>query len=197
MSAILLPHDVDGGIDWPAVEAHVDRTVAAGLVPAVNMDTGYVQLLDDADRRRVLDLTAELTGGRFVAGAYVADGPGDGFDLARHATTATAVAARGGTPVVFPSHGLNALDDEEWVRALAALGAEVDRFIGFELSPLFVPYGRIVSLDAYRGMLEIRAAPERSTPRSAARRSGTASSCATPSGRRSWCSPATTWPSTW
>jgi dihydrodipicolinate synthase/N-acetylneuraminate lyase len=155
MSAILLPHRADGAIDWPAVEAHIARTVAAGLVPAVNMDTGYVQLLGDADAVRVLDLAAELTGGRFVAGAYVADGPGDGFDLARHATTATAVAARGGTPVVFPSHGLNALDDEEWVRALAALGAEVDRFIGFELSPLFVPYGRIVSLDAYRGMLEI------------------------------------------
>jgi dihydrodipicolinate synthase/N-acetylneuraminate lyase len=155
MSAILLPHRADGAIDWPAVEAHIARTVAAGLVPAVNMDTGYVQLLGDADAVRVLDLAAELTGGRFVAGAYVADGPGDGFDLARHATTATAVAARGGTPVVFPSHGLNALDDEEWVRALAALGAEVDRFIAFELSPLFVPHGRIVSLDAYRGMLEI------------------------------------------
>ena len=155
MSAILLPHRSDGSIDWPAVEAHITRTVVAGLVPAVNMDTGYVQLLAAVDADHVLDLAAELTGGRFVAGAYVEDQPGDGFDLARHAATATAVAARGGTPVVFPSHGLNALGDEEWVRALAALGAEVDRFIGFELSPLFVPHGRIPSLEAYRGMVEI------------------------------------------
>ena len=155
MSAILLPHGTDGAIDWPAVEAHIARTVAAGLVPAVNMDTGYVQLLGDADAGRVLDMAAEVAGDRFVAGAYVADRPGDRFDLARHAATAAAVARRGGTPVVFPSHGLNALGDDEWVRALAGLGAEVDRFIGFELSPLFVPHGRIVSLDAYRGLLQI------------------------------------------
>ena len=38
---------------------------------------------------------------------------------------------------------------------LAALGATVDRFIGFELGPMFVPYGRIFSLDAYRGMMQI------------------------------------------
>jgi dihydrodipicolinate synthase/N-acetylneuraminate lyase len=155
MSAILLPHDVDGGIDWPAVEAHVDRTVAAGLVPAVNMDTGYVQLLDDVDRRRVLDLTAASTGGRFVAGAYVPDEPGARFDLARYAAELAEVAGRGGTPVVFPSHGLNSLDDEGWVQALTAIGDEVDRFIGFELGPQFVAHGRIVSLDAYRGMLAI------------------------------------------
>ncbi len=31
----------------------------------------------------------------------------------------------------------------------------VDRFIGFELGPMFVPYGRIPSLDAYRGLLGI------------------------------------------
>ena len=36
-------------VDWPAFEAHVARTRGAGLTPAVNMDTGYVQLLD---RRR-------------------------------------------------------------------------------------------------------------------------------------------------
>jgi hypothetical protein len=48
-----------------------------------------------------------------------------------------------------------ALGDDEWVRALAAIGRDLDRFIGFELGPMFVPYGRIVALDAYRGMMEI------------------------------------------
>ncbi len=52
MSAILLPFLPDGTIDWAAFEAHVVRTADAGLVPAVNMDTGYVQLLDDADGHR-------------------------------------------------------------------------------------------------------------------------------------------------
>ncbi|TFH18429.1 MAG: dihydrodipicolinate synthase family protein, partial [Acidimicrobiales bacterium] len=54
-----------------------------------------------------------------------------------------------------PSHGLNSLDDDGWVGALAALGADVERFIGFELGAMFVPYGRIPSLDAYEGLMAI------------------------------------------
>jgi dihydrodipicolinate synthase/N-acetylneuraminate lyase len=155
MSAVLLPFTADGEIEWPAVEAHIARTRDAGLTPAVNMDTGYVQLLDDPTKAQVLDLAASVTGGDFVAGAHVPDGPGDGYDAAGYAAAAEAIAARGGTPVVFPSHGLNALDDDGWVAALAALGAGLDRFIGFELGAMFVPYGRIYSLDAYRGLMGI------------------------------------------
>ena len=155
ISAVLLPFTPDGDIDWAATEAHVARTVAAGLTPAVNMDTGYVQLLDAADKLRVLDLTAAVTEGQFVAGAYVTDEPGSTFDLAGYLAAASEIAARGGTPVVFPSHGLNRLDDEGWVAALSAIGAELDRFIGFELGAMFVPYGRIPSLDAYAGMMGI------------------------------------------
>ena len=155
MSAILLPFTPEGAIDWAAFEGHVIRTAEAGLTPAVNMDTGYVQLLDPADATEVLDRTAALTGGRFVAGAFVADRPGDPVDHTAYVAAATAIARRGGTPVVFPSHGLNALDLAGWVAAQAALGAELDRFIGFELGPQFVPYGRIYPLEAYGGLLEI------------------------------------------
>ncbi len=69
MSATLLPYTDDGGIDWPGFAAHVERTAAAGLTPAVNMDTGYVQLLDEATRLRVLDATTAVCGDDFVAGA--------------------------------------------------------------------------------------------------------------------------------
>lgn len=155
MSAVLLPHTAEGEVEWSAVEAHIARTVAAGLTPAVNMDTGYVQLLDDATKLRVLDLAAEVSPGRFVAGAHVPDGPGDPFAETAYRDAADAIASRGGTPVVFPSHGLNALDDDAWVAALGRLGAGLDRFVGFELGAMFVPYGRIYSLDAYRGLLAI------------------------------------------
>jgi len=157
MSAVLVPFTAGGEIDWPAVEAHIGRTADAGLTPAVNMDTGYVQLLAPADRVRVLDLAASVTAGRFVAGAYVRDDAGAALDLSAYLAEATAVAERGGTPVVFPSHGLNGLDESGWVGALAALGERLDRFIGFELGAMFVPYGRIYSLDAYRGMLDVPA----------------------------------------
>lgn len=157
MSATLLPHTSDGAIDWPVFEAHLARTVAAGLVPAVNMDTGYVQLLDAPTRARVLDIAAQVTGGEFVAGAHVADGPADAFDRAATVVACEAVRHHGGTPVVFPSHGLNGLDDDAWVAALHAIGDDVDRFIGFELGDMFVSYGRIVGIDAYEGMLGVAA----------------------------------------
>ena len=156
MSAVLLPYTSEGEIDWAAFEAHVGRTAAAGLTPAVNMDTGYVQLLDDADRTQVLDLTQKLTDGNFVAGAFVADTENAPFDLDAYLRAAAAVASRGGTPVVFPSWGLNALDEASWVDAHAAIGDRLDRFIGFELGAMFVPYGRIVSLEAYSALLDVR-----------------------------------------
>lgn len=155
MSAVLLPHTSEGDIDWDATEAHVARTAAAGLTPAVNMDTGYVQLLGEADKQRVLDIAADVTAGAFTAGAYVADQHGDLFDRPAYVAACNEITRRGGIPTIFPSHGLNSLDDTGWVGALAAIGAEVDGFIGFELGSMFVPYGRIPSLDAYRGLMEI------------------------------------------
>jgi dihydrodipicolinate synthase/N-acetylneuraminate lyase len=155
MSAVLVPYTADGEIDWASFESHLVRTAQAGLVPAVNMDSGYVQLIDDPAKRRVLELAAKLTGGDFVAGAYVKDQPGDTFDLRAYAQAANDISQRGGTPVIFPSYGLNTLDDQDWVAALSDIGATVDRFIGFELGSMFVPYGRIYSVDAFRGLMEI------------------------------------------
>ena len=60
MSAVLLPFEPGGAIDWAAYRGLLERTRDAGLVPAVNMDTGYVQLLDDATREKVLDTAREI-----------------------------------------------------------------------------------------------------------------------------------------
>ena len=155
MSAVLLPFTDDAAIDWDTTEAHIARTVEAGLTPAVNMDTGYVQLLTDDQKHAVLVLAAVVSGNDFVAGAVVPDGPGSAFDLDGYLTACEAIASRGGTPVIFPSYGLNSLDDDAWVAALVAIGDRVDEFIGFELGAMFVPYGRIPSLDAYEAMMGI------------------------------------------
>lgn len=155
MSAVLVPYTIDHDIDWPAIEAHVTRTRAAGLTPAVNMDTGYVQLLAEADKERALDIAAAVTGGDFVAGAYVPDTAGTPFDLDAYRRAAAAITERGGTPVIFPSYGLNELDDDGWVAAHRSIALHLDRFIGFELGAMFVPYGRIASLDAYRALMDI------------------------------------------
>jgi len=115
-----------------------------------------VQLLDDATKAEVLATTTQHCDA-FVAGAHIADKAGDPFDLDRYALELDRIAASGGTPVVFPSHGLNGLDDDGWVAAHSRLAKGSDRFIAFELGPMFVPYGRIFTLDAYRGLLDIDA----------------------------------------
>jgi dihydrodipicolinate synthase/N-acetylneuraminate lyase len=136
MSAVLLPHRTSTEVDWPAFEAHVARTAAAGLVPAVNMDTGFVHLLSSEQRAEVLSRTRSL-GVDFVAGA---------FDVA----DVEAVQALGGTPVIFPSPATH-----DVVPAYERVAASADRFIGFELSPVFNEDGRIWDLDTYRAVLAI------------------------------------------
>ena len=159
ISAVLLPFlDHRATIDWPGFRAHVARTAEAGLVPAVNMDTGHVNRLDDATQDRVLEATREALGGRpFVAGAFVADKPGAPFDRDAYFTRVGAVQKRGGTPVVFQSYGLAGQGDDGVVAAYETIGRACGRFIAFELGEMFAPFGRIYSLETYRELLKIRA----------------------------------------
>jgi dihydrodipicolinate synthase/N-acetylneuraminate lyase len=154
MSAVLLPW-TDGGaaIDWRGFEAHLVRTAEAGLTPAVNMDTGYLQQLTPEQRNEVLDRTkAILGGGRFVAGAWVSDEPGAGFDERGYGNELEAIASAGGTPIVFPSHGLTSGDV---VGHHAAIARHVDAFLAFELSPVFTPTGRVYDLSTFEALLAI------------------------------------------
>lgn len=157
MAAVLLPFASDGAIDWAGFTAHLDRTVAAGLTPAVNMDTGFGPVLRPQDRARVLAIAADHAPGAFVAGAHVGDAPGASFDGAGYAHEIDAIAEAGGLPIVFPSHGLAELDDDALVRAHERFGETVDRFLGFELGEMFHPAGRIFSLDVFRALLDIPA----------------------------------------
>jgi dihydrodipicolinate synthase/N-acetylneuraminate lyase len=156
VSAILLPFAADGAVDWSSFDAHVARTADAGLTPAVNMDTGYVHLLDDALRREILHRTRGILGGRpFVAGAFVGDQPGAAFDAETYLRQMDAVGAAGGLPVVFQSYGLTSLSGDRLIDAYAHLGKRCGPFIAFELSPVFAPFGKIYSLEVYRGLLGV------------------------------------------
>jgi dihydrodipicolinate synthase/N-acetylneuraminate lyase len=158
MSAVLLPFDETGGVDWPGLRAHVERTAAAGLTPAVNMDTGYVNLLDEATKQRVLAETrGMLGGGPFVAGAFVGDRPGDPLDLAAYRRAIDGVQEHGGMPVIFQSHGLVGLPRDHLLDAYRALGRDCPRYLAFELGTAFAPFGAIYDLETYTGLLDIPA----------------------------------------
>jgi dihydrodipicolinate synthase/N-acetylneuraminate lyase len=153
MAAVLLPFTDAGDIDWSGFDAHVGRTVAAGLVPAVNMDTGFGALLSCDERARALDVARAH--GPFVAGAYVDDVPGAGFDHDAYSRAVAEIAHAGGTPIVFPSWGLRGLGEPDVGPAFAALGKEIDRFLAFELGDMFAPQGRMFSTETFRALLDI------------------------------------------
>jgi dihydrodipicolinate synthase/N-acetylneuraminate lyase len=156
MSAILLPFTSTGEIDWPAFRAHVLRTHTAGLTPAVNMDTGYANLIDESTRRAVLDETRDvLRGESFIAGAFVGDQPGKSFNLDAYAYGIDDIQERGGTPIIFQSFGLTGLADDALVDAYRAIAQRAPRFLAFELGKMFAPFGCIYSLEVYRELLAI------------------------------------------
>jgi dihydrodipicolinate synthase/N-acetylneuraminate lyase len=158
MSAILLPFEESGGVDWPGFRAHVARTAAAGLTPAVNMDTGYGNLLDDATRRRVLAEThGTLDSREFVAGAFVSDRPGDACNLDAYRRAIDTIQEYGGLPILFQSHGLVAQPPDRLLDAYRALGRDCPRYLAFELGQAFAPFGKIYDLETYTGLLDIAA----------------------------------------
>ena len=75
LSAILLPFLESGDIDFAGFRSHVQRTVDAGLIPAVNMDTGFGHLLDLETKKQTLEIARSITE-EYVAGAFCKDEPG-------------------------------------------------------------------------------------------------------------------------
>lgn len=156
ITAVLLPYDASGAVDWASFEALLGRTTAAGLTPAVNMDTGFGNLLDDATRQEVLRVTnAAVAGGRFVAGTFVIDTPTDAFDQAAYAGRMEEVTAAGGMPVICQSYGLAHQSDETIVANYQWLAQQCEGFIAFELGTMFAPFGAIYSLETYEQLMAI------------------------------------------
>lgn len=153
-SAVLLPMADSTTPDWDGLAAHLLRTIGAGLIPAVNMDTGFGPYLDDDDRARVLQLTASLTD-EFIAGVHLDDSPGDPLDIDGMARRTARAATAGALPILFPSFGAAGADDDELVELHRRVGAEVDRYLGFELGPMFHPAGILFSDEVFEAVLGV------------------------------------------
>jgi len=156
MSAILLPFLPDGQIDFDSFDSHLKRTLDSGLIPAVNMDTGYGNLLEESVKQQILDRTASIcNGSSFVAGAFVADQPGAAFDLAAYQNQVELIQQAGGLPILFQSYGLAHQSDQEVLQNYQSIAKECDRFLAFELGTMFAPFGKIYSLDLYKQLIQI------------------------------------------
>lgn len=156
ISAILLPFHEDYSVDWDSFRAHVARTVEAGLTPAVNMDTGYANLIDEPTRLAVLRHTEEMTGGgEFTAGAFVASEPGDAWSLDEYRSQIDAIESHGGTPIIFQSFGMTTQEPPAIVDAYRQIAECCEKFIAFELGKMFTPFGAIYDLTTYEALLQI------------------------------------------
>ncbi len=157
ISAILLPFTEKGKIDWKSFDQHIKRTIDAGLTPAVNMDTGFVNLIDQPTRDQVLERTNDILSGRkFVAGAFVSDRDGDTFQRDVYLKQMAAIQERGGTPIVFQSYGLTRQPGPEIVSSYQQLANDCDQFLGFELTTDLARFGAIYDLDTFAGLMSIR-----------------------------------------
>ena len=86
IAAALLPYSSEGMIAVEAFQQHLVSTQRAGLMNAVNMDTGYVNYLSASEKQDVLRWTREALGkDTFVAGAYIEGEAGDIVALYRRA----------------------------------------------------------------------------------------------------------------
>ncbi len=154
ISAVLLPFGRDGKADFEAFARLVERTWAAGLTPAVNMDTGYANFLSPTERMEILGLVGSLARGRrFVAGAFIEGEDGDPSRLYRR--ECSAIACSGGVPILFPCSSTRSLTGAQLVDLFRSVATECDEFLGFELGEMFVPFGRIWDLETYRALLSI------------------------------------------
>jgi 4-hydroxy-tetrahydrodipicolinate synthase len=155
-AAMLLPLTASGTIAEDAFAACLRDTLAAGLTPAVNMDTGYVNLLTPAERERVLTLTRAIVGRQpFFAGAFIEDQEGDPVDLYR--AEIAGIVGYGGTPILFPSARLQNVPSAQVVAAYAGAVAGVETAYAFELGKMFAPFGEIWSSYIVQGIMEIPA----------------------------------------
>jgi dihydrodipicolinate synthase/N-acetylneuraminate lyase len=154
IAAMLLPFTESGDIAEDAYAHCLQMTVAAGLTPAVNMDTGYVNLLADDEKARVLKIAQQTLGGRpFVAGAFIEGQDGDPVELYRREIAR--IAEHGGTPILFQTARFHQMTPAQIVTTYTNSVKDVDTAYAFELGQMFAPNGAIWSNDLMAEIMQI------------------------------------------
>lgn len=156
LSAVLLPFGEDDRPAWDDFARLLARTWQAGLTPAVNMDTGYVNLLTRDERVQVLRETAAVAAGRpFVAGAFIEGEAGRPAPL--YARAVEEIRAFGGTPILFQTRALATVSEADVLAVFREVGRGGGPLLAFELGRMFAPFGRIYSTDFVIRLFEIDA----------------------------------------
>src|SRR5258706_1532046 len=155
IAAALLPFESDGSVAVDAFQRHLVATQRAGLMNAVNMDTGYVNYLSDAEKCEVLRWTRDALGAGvvFVAGAYI-EGQSGGV-VALYRREVERIVALGGIPILFHTARLHGKSAEEKASAYREICRGFPRVLAFELGSMFAPNGEIFDGERVRRLMNI------------------------------------------
>jgi dihydrodipicolinate synthase/N-acetylneuraminate lyase len=152
--AAYLPWRPVGRIDFDSYAMMLDSIWRSGLIPAVNMDTGFANFLSDSQRREVLQFAKSMSQGRpMVAGVFVDDSPGD--CLPHYQKQVEATASVGATPILFQCRDLVGRSDREIVKVYDQVGKLGIDFLGFELGSMFADFGAIYSIECFTDLIAI------------------------------------------
>ncbi|OLD79989.1 MAG: hypothetical protein AUF67_14005 [Acidobacteria bacterium 13_1_20CM_58_21] len=155
IAAALLPFNANGRIAVEAFQNHLRATHSAGLMNAVNMDTGYVNYLSETEKLDVLRWTREGLGtdAEFVGGAYIEGQPGEIVELYRKQMDA--IVRQGGIPILFQTSRLHGKSAAEKAAAYRAACRGYAHVLAFELGPVFAPNGEIFDEETFRWLMDI------------------------------------------
>src|SRR6266481_5378164 len=155
IAAALLPYELNGQISVEAFQRHLADTHRVGLMNAVNMDTGYVNYLDDAERHDVLRWTRDALGKGvpFVAGAYIEGQSGDVVALYRRQMDA--IVSYGATPILFQTSRLHGKTSREKVAVYQEAARGYSCVLAFELGSMFASNGEIFDEETFLRLMDI------------------------------------------
>ena len=155
IAAALLPYAADGRVAIEAFQKHLQATQRAGLMSAVNMDTGYVNYLSQNEKQDVLRWTTEALGKNvsFVAGAYIEGQNGDVVALYRKQMDE--IAGCGGIPILFQTRRLHGKRAKEKAATYQVVCQGFPHVLAFELGPMFAPNGEIFDEETVRRLMDI------------------------------------------
>jgi dihydrodipicolinate synthase/N-acetylneuraminate lyase len=156
MAAALLPYESDGRVAVDAFAKLLTSTHCAGLMNAVNMDTGYVNYLSDREREEVLVWTRQALGKGvpFVAGAYI-EHEADGEIVKLYRRQIDTIVGFDGIPILFQTARLHGQASAKIADVYRDICRDYPHVLAFELGPMFAASGEIWNLETIRRLMDI------------------------------------------
>lgn len=156
IAAALLPFETDGRTAVDAFSQLLISTHRAGLMNAVNMDTGYVNYLSDTEKQEVLTWTRNALGKGipFVAGAYIEHLGGDDI-IALYRRQFDTIVRFDGIPILFQTARLHGKSPAEIHKAYRDICRDYPHVLAFELGSMFAPNGEIWNSETVRRVMDI------------------------------------------